>query len=238
MAGAAAFVALTVACGEEGTRPPEKRTSDFPVVDRLKAPGRGLVDLTYAQGYLWVADAEAPGVIYRFLPSTGSVLSSVNTGYGPPGAIASDGNYLYVAAAETGDVYQHNLSARCEELAHHATGLADVRALYCDGGKFYVFDQATAAFYEYDGDWELVASYAVGPGEEWLRGAGRFHERLWSADNRGGWLNRHRADNFDVEEKYCTPGWHAAGIAWDGTYLYSGDTDARRIYKLDVSAAP
>ena len=62
----------------------------------------------------------------------------------------------------------------------------------------------------------------------------RADGRVWSADWRNGWLNRHRDEGFDVDRKFCTPGWHPAGLAWDGGYLFAGDTGARRIYKLEL----
>jgi len=233
----AAAAALFWACAEGGPLV-EKRTSDFPIIDRYRAPGKGPVDLAYGAGSLWLANADGAGSIYRLNPTTGDVLSSVGTDYGPPAALCSDGAYLYVTAADTGVVHKHTLGARLDEVASFPTALANVRAMFYDAGKFYVFDQDTEAFYEFDGDFTPGPSHAVSPTPQWLRGAAHFKGRTWAADNRDGWINLYGANNWNVATKYCTPGWHPAGLAWDGAYLYLGDSAARLIYKLDVSSAP
>lgn len=232
-----ALAALLWASCAEGPAAPavEKRTSYFPVKDSWEAPGRGLVDLTFAKGVIWLADDDGPGLIYKIDPATGSVLSSVGTVYGPPAALCTDGTYLYVAAADTGDVWKHQLGPRLEELASFPTGLTDIRGLFYDAGKFYVWDQATRTVFEYNDKWERLGSWRVGPGEEYIRGMTRIEGRVWSADYAYGWLNRHRLVNFDIDRKFCTPGYHPAGLAWDGTYLYLGDAAARRVYKIDIS---
>lgn len=240
LAAPAALAALWLAgCAGEGAGPsPQKRESYFEVVKTYAAPGKGMVDLTYAGGSIWLADADRAGLIYRLEPTTGSVLSSAGTSYGPPSAICSDGAYLYVAAADTGDVWRHKLSGRMEELEHFPTGLADIRGMFYRDAHFYLFDQETCGIYEFDRDWQPGASWRVGEGEERIRGMTYADGRVWSADHRGGWLNRHWKNSYDVERKFCTPGWHPAGLAWDGGYLFLGDAAAKRISKLDISTAP
>ncbi len=211
-----------------------KRTSYFEVVRFFKTPARGSVDMTYAKQYIWLVDEEGAGMIYKIDPDTGSVLSSVTPSYGPPSAVCADGTYLYVAHGATGDVYRHLLEPRLEEVARFPTGLSDIRGMYFYAGTFYVFDQATRGVYEFDAGWTPGPWWRVGPGEEIIRGLARADGRVWSADWRNGWLNRHGELNFDVDGKFCTPGCHPAGLAWDGDYLFLGDTGSRRIYKLDL----
>ncbi|HUV87199.1 MAG TPA: hypothetical protein VMX79_08810 [bacterium] len=236
LAYAAAFAsALAAGCGTSPSAPEvHKRTSYFDVVRRFETPNKGLVDIAYAEGHIWVADEEGAGTVYKLDPGDGSVLSSVTPGYGPPGALCTDGTYLYVACAETGEVYRHALEPRLTELTHFPTGLADVRGMYFHAGNFYLFDQATRGVYEFDAGWKAGRFWRTGTAEEIIRGMTRADDRVWSADWRNGWLNRHRETGFDVDRKFCTPGWHPAGLAWDGAYLFLGDTGARRIYKLDL----
>jgi sugar lactone lactonase YvrE len=233
---AVALAAAPLAGCGHGTTEPEipKRVSYFEVVRCFETPSKGLADMTYAKDHIWLADEEGAGFIYKINPANGSVLSSVMPGYGPPSALCSDGTYLYVADRDSGDVHRHALEPRLPELAQFPTGLADVHAIYFQGGGFYVFDQATRAVYEFDEDWQPVRSWRAGSGDETIRGMTRADGRIWSADWRNGWLNRHRLDGYDVDRKYCTPGWHPAGLAWDGGYLFVGDSGARRIYKLDI----
>jgi DNA-binding beta-propeller fold protein YncE len=239
LAAAALATTLTLGCSSGATAPEEaKRESYFEVVGYYAAPGKGTADMTYAGGYIWLADEDADGMIYKIEPASGSVVSAAGTSYGPPSAICNDGVYIYAAAADTGVVCRHRLSPRLEELAYFPTGLSQVRGMFYDAGTFYVFDQATSAVYEFDDDWARLRWTRVGAGEEWLRGMERAGNRTWSADWRGGWLNRHRRAGFDIDRKFCTPGWHPAGLAWDGNYLYLGDTGARRVYKLDIATAP
>jgi hypothetical protein len=222
-------------CGRGPSEPViPKRVSYFDVVQSYETPGKGLADMTYAKQHIWLADEEGTGLIYKIDPGNGSILSSVTPGYGPPSALCSDGTYLYVAHGATGDVYRHVLEPRLKELARYPTGLADIRAMYFRAGEFYVFDQATRGVYEFDEDWRAGRSWRAGDGDETIRGMTRANGRVWSADWRNGWLNRHRDEGFDVDRKFCTPGWHPAGLAWDGDYLFVGDTGARRIYKLEL----
>lgn len=222
-------------CSDGADEYVEKRQSYFPVVGGFEAPGRGTADIAYAKGVLWIADDDDDGTIYRVNPATGSVLSSIHPAYGPPGALCAEGDYLYVAAADTGAVYKHELNPRLVERETFETGLADIRGLYAAGGKFYVYDQATRAVYEFDAAWTPGPSYAVGPGDKSLRGFAYFKNRVWSADNRDGWINRHGTANFDVADTYCTPGYHPCGLAWDGSHLFLGDGGARKIYKLKIT---
>jgi hypothetical protein len=239
-AGAAAVAAaLACSCASGPTEPEvQKRASYFEVVGVFDAPGKGLADITYARDNLWLADEEGPGMIYRIDPANGKVLSSASTSYGPPSSLCTDGAYLYVAQGASGDVHRHSLTPRLDELAAFPTGLADVRGMYFYVGTFYVYDAATRAVYEFDAKWVRGKSWRVDAGDEMVRGFERAEGRVWSADWRNGWLNRHRIVNFDVDRKFCTPGLHPAGLAWDGTYLFLGDTGARRVYKLDISTAP
>ncbi len=236
LACAAALASAPLAGCGRGPSEPEipKRVSYFDVVQSYKTPGKGLADMTYAKQHIWLADEEGAGLIYKIDPSTGSVLSSVTPSYGPPSALCSDGTYLYVAHGATGDVYRHALEPRLRELTRFPTGLADIRAMYFHAGEFYVFDAATRGVYEFDEDWQAGGSWRAGGGDETIRGMTRADGRVWSADWRNGWLNRHRDEGFDVDRKFCTPGWHPAGLAWDGGYLFAGDTGARRIYKLEL----
>ncbi|MGD8719002.1 MAG: hypothetical protein PVH29_09295 [Candidatus Zixiibacteriota bacterium] len=239
VAAGALAAALVTSCSSGPEAAEEyKRESYFEVVGWFETPDKGLADLTYVDGHLWVADEEGAGLIYKVDPANGSILSFVGTTYGPPSAICSDGTYLYVASRDTGDVWRHRITPRMEELATFPTGLADIRAMFYEDGTFYVLDAGTRAVYEYDDGWNRGSIRRVGTGEESIRGMTRAGGRTWSADWRDGWLNRHRTSNFDVDRKFCTPGWHPAGLAWDGTYLFLGDTGARRIYKLDISTAP
>ncbi len=239
LAAAALAAALLIACAEgPGGPAPRKRQSYFEVLSSVPAPGRGLADLTYTHGYIWLADENLAGTIYKIKPSDGSVVSSAGTSHGPPTAICSDGAYLYVADGDTGDVWRHELSSRMEALDHFPTGLADVRGMYYDAGRFYVWDQATFAVYEFDASWQPGGSWPVGQDEEWIRGMTNADGRVWSADWRNGWLNRHKQGDFGIQREYCTPGQHPSGLGWDGSYLYLGDAGARRIYKLDISTAP
>lgn len=228
-------LALAAGCGR-GPSEPEvfKRTSYFEVVQSFETPGKGLADMTYAKNHIWLADEDGTGLIYKIDPGNGSVLSSVTPSYGLASALCSDGTYLYAADRATGDVYRHALEPRLKELAHFPTGLADIRAMYHHAGGFYVFDQATRSIYEFDGQWQPGGSGRAGGAEETIRGMTRADGRVWSADWRNGWLNRHRKTGYDIDRKFCTPGWHPAGLAWDGAYLFVGDTGARRIYKLKL----
>ncbi len=234
---AALTSALLVGCASAPSAPDvQKRTSYFRVVQRFKTPGNGRADITSAKRHVWGADEEGAGLIYKIDPSTGSVLSSVTPRYGPPSALCTDGAYLYVAHGVTGDVYRHVLEPRLRELTHFSTGLADVRGMYFDAGNFYVFDQATRGMYEFDAEWKPGRSWRVGREDETIRGLTKADGRVWSADWRDGWLNRHRVVGFDVDRKFCAPGWHPAGLAWDDGYLFVGDTGSRRIYKLQLNA--
>lgn len=236
LAGAASFAsAWLVACDAVPSAPqPQKRISYFEVVRSFETPGKGLGDITYAKGRIWVADEERGGRIYKLEPESGSVLSSVTPSYGVPTALCTDGSYLYAAHGTTGDVYRHGLEPRLPELAHFSTGLADIRGLYFYAGNFYLFDQATRGVYEFDAGWKAGRSWRAGGRDEIIRGMTRAEGRVWSADWRNGWLNRHAEGNFEVDRKFCTPGWHPAGLAWDGDYLFLGDTGSRRIYKLEL----
>jgi sugar lactone lactonase YvrE len=238
--GAAAIAAALVLSCDGGAAAPQeqKRQSYFEVVAWFKAPGKGLADLTWARGHLWLADEEGAGRVYKIDPANGRVLSAVGTSYGAPSALCTDGAFLYVAHGATGDVYRHELTPRLEERARFPTGLADIRGMYFDAGTFYLFDQATGGVHEFDTSWNAGRAWRVGAGEETIRGLTRADGRVWSADWRDGWLNRHRRTSFDLNLKFCTPGWHPAGLAWDGSNLYLGDTGARRLYKLDLSTAP
>jgi len=241
--GSAAFLAVvivTAACDGGGTAAPEKRESYFEIVKVIPAPAKGLVDLTYGRGYLWVADEGDGGVLYKLDAATGDVIFSVGTSYGRPAALCSDGEHLYVAARDSGDVWRHTFDARLTETASYPTGLADVRGMYYDPGRrsFFLFDQATAAVYEFDAAWNLRREWRVGEKTEMIRGLCLADGRIWSADWRNGWLNRHDAASFDIERKFCTYGQHPAGLGWDGAYLFLGDTGRRKIYKLDISTAP
>jgi len=239
LGAAASAAALLLSCGGGAAAPEEqKRQSYFEVVAWFKTPGKGLADFTWARDQLWLADEEGAGTIYKLDPANGRVVAFVGTSYGPPSALCSDGAFLYVAHGDTGDVYRHELTPRLEERARFATGLANIRGMYYYDGTFYLFDQATGGVYEFDDSWNAGRVWRVGPGEETIRGLTRADGRIWSADWREGWLNRHRRGSFELDLKFCTPGWHPAGVAWDGTYLYLGDTGARRIYKLDISTAP
>jgi hypothetical protein len=231
---AASLAAAWLAGCEAGPTAPEprKRTSYFEVVRRFETPGKGLADVTYAKGYIWVADEEGAGTIFKLEPESGSVLSSVTPDYGAPTALCTDGAYLYAAHGATGNVYRHGLEPRLPELAHFPTGLGDVRGMYFYAGNFYLLDQATRAVYEFDADWKAGRWWRAGGGDEIIRGMTRAEGRVWSADWRNGWLNRHAEAGFNVDRKFCTPGWHPAGLAWDGAYLFLGDTGSRRIYKL------
>lgn len=227
--------ALVAGCTSAPSAPEvNKRTSYFDVIQRFPTPGKGLADITFAKRHIWLADEEGAGLIYKIDPSTGSVLSSVTPSYGPPSALCTDGAYLYVAHGATGDVYRHALEPRLRELARFPTGLADIRGMYFDAGNFYVFDQATRGVYEFDGEWNRERTWRAGGEDETLRGMTKADGRVWSADWRDGWLNRHRDEGFDVDRKFCTPGWHPAGLAWDGGYLFVGDTGSRRVYKLEL----
>jgi streptogramin lyase len=238
--GAVALAAAWLTGCGAGPEEPEvqKRTSDFDVVGTFDAPGLGLADMEYAKGNLWLADEDGVGLIYRLEPTSGKVLSSASTPHGPPTAVCTDGTYLYAADGAGGEVHRYAPTARLEELAGFPTGLADIRGMYFYAGTFYVYDAATRAVYEFDTTWTLGRSWRAGAGDETIRGFERAAGRVWSADWRNGWLNRHRRANFDLDRKFCTPGWHPAGLAWDGSYLFLGDTGARRIYKLDIATAP
>jgi len=236
---AALAAALLGGCAGGPSAPEEvKRESYFEVVGVFAAPGKGLADMTYADGNIWLADEDGAGLIYRIDPASGSVLSSAGTSYGPPAAICSDGKYIYVAAVDTGDVYRHSLTPRLEELAHFPTGLADIRGMFYDAGTFHVFDQATQAIYAFDDGWQPQGWSRVDEEPQYIRGFEKAGGRVWSADWRGGWLNWHRKDNLDINRKFATARWHPAGLAWNGAYLFVGDTGSRGIYKLDISAAP
>jgi hypothetical protein len=236
LVGAAALgAALLVSCAAGPSEPEvKKRYSDFQVVRTFKVPGRGLADMTYAGGHIWLADEEGAGLVYRINPTTGSVVSSAATSYGTPSAICTDGTYLYIAHGATGNVWRHRLEPRLGELASFPTGLADVRGMYFYEGTFYLFDQATGGVYEFDENWSPRRVWRVGPGDEFIRGMTRADGRVWSADWRNGWLNRHRKVNFDIDRKFCTSGQHPAGLAWDGSYLFLGDMGGRMIYKLNI----
>jgi len=238
--GAAALAAaLLCGCSSSPSEPEvHKRASYFEVVAVFAAPGKGLADMTYAAGSLWIADEEAPGLVYRVDPASGKVLSSAAPASGPPSAICTDGTYLYAASGPDGEVHRYAVTPRMEELATFSTGLADIRGMYFYAGDFYVYDAATRAVYEFGIGWTAGESWRAGAGDETIRGFERAAGRVWSADWRDGWLNRHRKTNFDVDRKFCTPGWHPAGLAWDGNYLFLGDTGSRRVYKLDISTAP
>jgi hypothetical protein len=237
LACAASFASAWIAgCGSNPTAPePQKRTSYFEVVRRFEAPGKGLGDIAYGKGHLWVADEDGAGAIYKLEPESGSVLSSVTPSYGAPTALCTDGSYLYAAHGASGDVYRHGMEPRLPELAHFTTGLADIRGIYFYAGNFYLFDQATRGVYEFGADWSAGRSWRAGGRDETIRGMTRADGRVWSADWRNGWLNRHAEAGFDVDRKFCTPGWHPAGLAWDGNYLFLGDTGSRRIYKLELN---
>lgn len=227
--------ALLTSCTSSPGEPEiPKRISYFEVVQFFKTPGKGLADMTYAKQHIWLADEEGAGTIYQIDPNNGSILSSATPSYGAPTAVCTDGTYLYAAHGATGNVYRHGLAPRLVELAHFPTGLADIRGMYFYAGAFYVFDQATRGVYEFNMEWARERLWRIGPGEETIRGFARADGRVWSADWRRGWLNRHRKVNCDVDRKFCTPGWHPAGLAWDGNYLFLGDTGSRRIYKLDL----
>ncbi len=238
--GAAALAAaLLWSCASSPSEPEvRKRASYFEVVGVFEAPGKGLADMTYAKGNVWLADEDGAGLIYRIDRANGKVLSSASTAYGPPSAVCTDGTYLYAADGAAGDVHRYALTPRLEELAGFPTGLADIRGMYFYAGTFYVYDAATRGIYEFDTAWTPGESWRTGASDETIRGFERADGRVWSADWRNGWLNRHRKANFNVDRKFCTPGWHPAGLAWDGTYLFLGDTGARRVYKLDISTAP
>jgi hypothetical protein len=237
--GALLAAAALMSCSSSPSAPElPKRTSYFEVVQFFKTPGKGLADMTYTERHIWLADEEGAGTIYKIDPVNGSVLSSVTPSYGPPTALCTDGTYLYAAHGATGNVYRHGLEPRLVELAHFPTGLADIRGMYFYAGTFYAFDQATRGIYEFNAEWALGRSWHMGPGEENIRGLERADGRVWSADWRNGWLNRHREAGYDVDRKFCTPGWHPAGLAWDGNYLFLGDTGSRSIYKLDLKAKP
>ncbi len=239
LVGAAALGAAVLVSCAEGPSGPEakKRFSHFKIVQKLKVPSRAIADMTYAKGHIWLADEDGAGLVYRIDPTTGSVVSSAGTSYGTPSAICSDGTYLYVAHGATGYVWRHRLEPRLEELASFPTGLADVRGMYFYEGTFYLFDQATAGVYEFDKNWSPGRTWRVGEGEEFIRGMTRADGRVWSADWRNGWLNRHRKANFDVDWKFCTLGQHPAGLAWDGAYLFLGELGAGEVYKLDIRPA-
>lgn len=238
--GAAALAAALLWSCSSGPGEPEvqKRTSYFEVVGVFGIPGKGLADMTYAKGIIWLADEEGPGLVYRIDPANGKVLSSASTAHGPPSALCTDGTYLYAADGDDGGVHRYSLTPRLDELAAFSTGLADIRGLYFYAGTFYVYDAATRGVYEFDTSWKPGESWRAGAGDETIRGFDRAGGRVWSADWRNGWLNRHRRMNFDVDRKFCTPGWHPAGLAWDGSYLFLGDSGARRVYQLDISTAP
>lgn len=238
--GAAALAAALISGCSSSPSEPEvhKRASYFEVVGVFATPSKGIADMTYAKGNLWIADEEAPGLIYRVDPASGKVLSSAATASGPPSAICTDGTYLYAADGPGGEVRRYTVTPRLEELASFPTGLADIRGMFFHAGDFYVYDAATRAVYEFNTLWMAGESWRAGEGEETIRGMERAAGRAWSADWKNGWLNRHYETNFDVERKFCTPGWHPAGLAWDGNYLFLGDTGSRRVYKLDISTAP
>jgi DNA-binding beta-propeller fold protein YncE len=238
--GAAALAAaLLCSCSSgPGEAEVQKRTSYFEVVGVFEAPGKGLADMAYAKGNIWLADEEGAGLVYRIDPANGRVLSSAATAYGPPTALCTDGTYLYAADGADGGVHRYAPTPRLDELASFSTGLADIRGMYFYGGTFYVYDGATGGVYEFDVSWTPGRSWRAGAEDETIRGFERAAGRVWSADWRNGWLNRHRKTNFDVDRKFCTPGWHPAGLAWDGAYLFLGDSGARKVYKLDISTAP
>jgi hypothetical protein len=209
------------------------------VIYSVPSPTTGYTNgLAWDEEYLWVCDGFS-GMIYRFDPWTGSVITSFSGPTSDLRDLAWDGSNLWVASwnfvPEPRRIYKLDpsdgsvIDSFPAPFSGHPVGLSwDGEYLWIgeEDGKIYKVDPSTGT---------VVYSFSV-PYEDDSnpRGLAWDGEDIWAGYQSVGLIKEHDITTGSVLTSFGSPsGPYQQGLSWDGQYLWSTGGD-NMIYQIDV----
>jgi hypothetical protein len=218
---------------EYGGLQTHREASSFvmPIRNTYKSPLEKPTGIAFDGENLWISSANE-GAIYKIEPSTGVILSSLETNLKSPWGMAWDGSLLWVTDFDTMRIYGVD-TITSKIVSSIATPDGTPTGLTWDGDLVLADFEAHKIFHLDPMSGAIIGEFTVpSPGYN-PSGLAWDGENLWVADMSASYIFMLDPINGDVLAYYYSPGYYPSDLAWDNGYLWVLDYSTSTVYKTE-----